>query len=329
MRKGQPVALDHEIARLARGGRIGERRAIAGLFAFLALVFLASARTLFDWFSTNALPMAVGMAAAAALYLPTVVVLWFLDRRAKKPWQVVAFVVLATWLFFAPLAGAANDWLGRFLPLFTFVGLVEEACKIAPLVIVMIFLPRAVCGARDGLVLGALGGLGFAIIEFGYYVAHVGFDEVGWKSLLDQVARGNFFGTHNHVIWSATLGAALGHAATLPRGWRRIALPVGAYVGVAMIHSLQDGGGNVMAVMFAGMLLEPLLLSFPDPEAVMNDHMTLIQLYFGTVNLLVINCILLPILWVVIRRSGATERTIIREELQGEALTATPDDSKI
>jgi RsiW-degrading membrane proteinase PrsW (M82 family) len=316
------VTLDRKIARLAWGGRTGDPSALFGLGAVLARVALASARTLFDWFSTNALPMVAGMAVAAVIYLPTVFVLWFLDRRARTPWPVVAFVMLATWLFFAPLAGAANDWLGRFLPLFAFVGLVEEACKIAPLLIILIiliFLPRAVSGARDGLILGALGGLGFAIIEFGYYVAHVGFDDVGWKSLPDQIARGNFLGTHNHVISSATLGAAFGRAANMPRGWRRIALPLGAYVVVAMVHDLQDGGGNVIAVMFAGMLLEPVLLAFPEPETVMNDNMTLIQLYFGTVNLLLINCFLLPILWLVVRRSGDTERKIIRERLQGEA----------
>jgi hypothetical protein len=65
------------------------------------------------------------MAVASVLYLPTVFVPWFLDRGDRTPRQVVAFIMLATWRFFAPPAGAANEWLGRFLPLFTFFGLVE------------------------------------------------------------------------------------------------------------------------------------------------------------------------------------------------------------
>jgi hypothetical protein len=312
------VTLDRKVARLAWGGRARDPRAVIVLGVGLALVFLLGAKTLFEWFSMNALPMVVGMGAATALYLPTIIVLWFLDRRSRTPMWVVVFTLIATWLFFAPLAGAANDWLGSFLPLFTFVGLVEEFCKIAPLLIVLLFLPRAVSGARDGLILGALGGLGFAIIEFGYYVAHVGFDDVGWTSLINQFARGNFLGTHNHVIWSATLGAALGRAATADGALQKFALPLAAYIGVAFLHSLQDGGGNVMATMFAGQLLEPVLMAFPDPEATMNNNMTLIQMYFGTVDLLLINCIPLSILWLVIRRTGDNERAIIRARLQDE-----------
>jgi RsiW-degrading membrane proteinase PrsW (M82 family) len=312
--------LGSKIARLAYGGRAGDRTSVILLCVGLAVVFALAARTLIEWFATNALPMVVGMGAATVLYLPTLVVLWFLDRRSRTPLPIVAFVLLATWLVFAPLAGAANDWLRSVLPLFTFVGLVEEFCKIAPLLIVLVFLPRAVSGARDGLILGALGGLGFAILEFGYYVAHVGFDDVGWTSLINQFGRGNFLGTHNHIIWSATLGAALGRAVTAEGTLKTFALPLVAYIVVAALHSLQDGGGNAMSALFAGQLLEPILMAFPDPEATMNSHMTLIQMYFGTVNLLLINCILLPILWVVIRRTGDNERAIIRDRLQDETL---------
>jgi RsiW-degrading membrane proteinase PrsW (M82 family) len=320
-------SLDCKTVRLAQDGRLEDLRAVALFGAMMAIVLVLSWHTLSDWFSTNALPMLVGMLAAVLLYLPTIGVLWFLDRRARTPLPVVLFILVSIWVFFAPSAGAINDWLSGYLPLITFVGLNEELCKIAPLLIVSIFLPRAISGVRDGLILGALGGLGFAIIEFGYYVAHVGFNDVGWKSLVDQFGRGNFLGIHNHIIWSATLGAALGYAVTTKSVIQKISVPFFAYIAVAALHSFEDGVGNVLTTTLAGMVLEPILFLAQNPEQTMNDNMTLIQLYFGTVNVLLINCLLLPVLWWALRQSGDAERQIIRDALRDEAPTViTPEE---
>ena len=196
------------------------------------------------------------------------------------------------------------------LPLFVFVGLNEEFCKALPVLLVALFVPRSVNGA--------LSGLGFAVVEFGYYVAYEGFEDVGWTALVNQFARGNFLGTHNHILWSATLGAAIGWAVVSNGGWKRIAVPLLAYIGVAATHSLQDAGGNAISAMLGGMMLEPLLLMAPDPEATMNAWMMPIQMYFGTVDVFLINVFVLSVLFVVLRRSGQTERRIIREQLGNE-----------
>jgi hypothetical protein len=60
-------------------------------------------------------------------------------------------------------------------------------------------------------------------------------------------------------------------------------------------------------------------MSFADPEVVMQDHMILIQVLFGTFNILMINAIILPVLFLVVFKSGETERRIIRDQLSGEA----------
>lgn len=300
------------------GSPLGNRSGQAALFAVLAVAFALSTFASRDWVTGHPFVLLVGLAVGLALYVPTLIALWFFDRREREPWQLVVLVVVSVLCIFAPLAAAGNDLFSNYLPLAVFVGLTEELAKVAPLLLLVAFLPRAVNGTRDGLIYGALGGFAFAAIEFGYYVAYRGFDEVGWTSLTNQVARTNLFGTNNHVLWAAALGAAIGWAASAGHGWKRIAVPLATYIGVALTHSIEDAGGNLVSAMLGGVLIEPLLMSFPDPEATMNANMMLIQILFGTVNVLMINVIILPILFVVLSRSGETERQVIREQLATE-----------
>ena len=259
------------------------------------------------------------MGVSLVLYLPTLFAIWFFDRREREPLSLVLLVALSVIVLFAPMAAQVNNALAGRIPVFLFVGFNEEFWKAVPVLLLALFLPRAVNGTRDGLIFGTISGLAFAVIEFGLYVSYESFDEVGWTALLNQVARANILGTHNHILWSAALGSAIGWAAASAAGWRRIAVPLLAYLGVAITHGLEDGIGNVGTTMLAGMVLEPLLMMARNPEATTNAWMIPIQVYFGTVNILVVNVIVLPVVYVVLRRSGDTERRIIREQLATES----------
>jgi RsiW-degrading membrane proteinase PrsW (M82 family) len=318
--------VDGKLKRLFRGSPLDGTAGRITLSAIVVACFIASTFASREWFLGHPFVMFAAVAVALALYAPTAIALWFLDRRDREPWPLIVLTVLSVIVVFGPLAAVVNDHLKTHFPLFTFVGLNEELMKVAPLLLLITFLPRAINGTRDGLIYGALGGFGFAIIEFAYYSAHPGSGEAGWTAILNQLARTNLLGTHNHVLWSAALGSAIGWAAVAPRGWKKIAVPLAAYVAVAFNHSLEDVGGNVASAMLGGALLEPILLSFPDPEATMQAHMTLIQILFGTVNVLMINIITLPVLLLVIWRSGETERRTIREQLGNEdVLVISPE----
>jgi protease PrsW len=309
------------------GSALDQRSGKIALATIVIICFAVSTSASRDWITGHPIVMLVGMAVGLAIYIPTLAALWFFDRRDREPPLLVILVIASVICVFAPLAAVGNDWMGQYLPLFVFVGFNEELAKVAPLVLLILFMPRAVNGTRDGLIYGALGGLGFAIVEFGYYVAYKGFDEHGWAAIGDQIGRSNLLGTHNHVLWSAALGSAIGWAARATPGWKRIIVPLMSYIGLALNHSLEDAGGNAASAMLGGVLLEPILLSFPNPEATMQAHMTLIQILFGTVNVLMINIFVLPILFVVLRRSGETERRIIREQLQVEDQSVISSDA--
>jgi RsiW-degrading membrane proteinase PrsW (M82 family) len=310
--------LDRKLGRLLCGSPLSHKGGKTAFLALLVLAFIPSTFASRDWVIGHPRVMLAGMVVGAFVYLPTLVALRYFDRRDRTPWLLALLVPVSVVVLFAPLAAACNDLLGQTLPLFVFVGLNEELAKVVPLLLLVAFVPRSVNGTRDGLIYGALGGLGFAIVEFGYYVAYRGFDEAGWSSIVNQIGRGNFLGTHNHILWSAVLGSAMGWAAVSKPGPARILVVLAAYLGMALTHSIEDAGGNVVSVMLGGFLLEPLLLSMPDPEATMQAHMTLIQLIFGTVNILSINIITLPVLLIILLRSGETERRVIREQLHDE-----------
>lgn len=218
-------------------------------------------------------------------------------------------------------------WIDDFLSVVLVVGFVEEFWKVVPLLFLVFFIPRAVNGWRDGLVYGALGGLGFAILEFAGNTTYEYFPEMGWSEFQDGISRFNILGTHNHIIWSAAIGAAIGWAITAPRDWKRYAVPLATYLGIAVLHIFEDTGGNIMTTMIGGAMLEPLIMSQPDPQQFMETYFIPSQVFFGTINLLVINVIPLIFLWRALTRSGDAERQVVRDQLKNEiGVIVTPDE---
>jgi protease PrsW len=125
------------------------------------------------------------------------------------------------------------------------VGLIEEAVKLAALWLLARRLPRY--SLRDGVVLGATVGLGFAAFESAGYAFNALFTTNG-LSLLDvvetEVLRG-ILTPIGHGVWTAILGGAMFAAAS--RHWRpraTVAL-LGWYVAVALLHALWDASSGI------------------------------------------------------------------------------------
>lgn len=122
------------------------------------------------------------------------------------------------------------------------VGLIEEGVKLAVLWLMARRLTRYT--VRDGLILGATVGFGFAAFESAGYAFHALFAAGSGLSLLSvvqtEVLRG-ILTPFGHGLWTAVLGAALfGVAARRGRitVWAKPVL--GAYAGVAVLHGLWD-----------------------------------------------------------------------------------------
>ena len=102
-------------------------------------------------------------------------------------------------------------------PAYVGVGLIEEAAKLAALWLVARRLPRYTM--RDGIVLGAAVGFGFAAFESAGYAFNALFT-AGGPSLLNlvetEVLRG-ILTPVGHGLWTAILGGTLFGVAAAPR----------------------------------------------------------------------------------------------------------------
>jgi RsiW-degrading membrane proteinase PrsW (M82 family) len=125
------------------------------------------------------------------------------------------------------------------------VGLIEEAVKLAALWLLAWRLPRR--SARDGMVLGATVGLGFAAFESAGYAFNALFTTNG-LSLLDvvetEVLRG-ILTPIGHGVWTAILGGAMFAAASRRWRLRGTAALIGWYVAVALLHAFWDASAGI------------------------------------------------------------------------------------
>jgi RsiW-degrading membrane proteinase PrsW (M82 family) len=127
------------------------------------------------------------------------------------------------------------------------VGLIEEAAKLAALWLVARRLPYYCM--RDGLVLGAAVGFGFAAFESAGYAFNALFTSRG-VSLLNlvetEVLRGALAPV-GHGLWTAMVGGAL-FAAARRRGRLRLSGPVLGWYGLtAALHALWDAARGIAA----------------------------------------------------------------------------------
>jgi RsiW-degrading membrane proteinase PrsW (M82 family) len=156
-------------------------------------------------------------------------------------------------------------------PAYVGVGLIEEAVKLAALWLVARRLPRYTM--RDGIVLGAAVGLGFAAFESAGYAFNALF-AAGGPSLLNlvetEVLR-SILAPVGHGLWTAILGGTLFRVAAR-RGRLRLGRGVlGSYVLVALLHGLWDGSRTIavwLTLLLTGTQVQWLLIQLGRAPAV-------------------------------------------------------------
>jgi RsiW-degrading membrane proteinase PrsW (M82 family) len=130
-------------------------------------------------------------------------------------------------------------------PAYVGVGLIEEAVKLAALWLVARRLGRYTM--RDGIVLGAAVGFGFAAFESAGYAFNALFT-AGGPSLLNlvetEVLRG-ILAPVGHGLWTAILGGTLFGVAARRGRLRLSRAVVGWYVLVALLHGLWDASRGI------------------------------------------------------------------------------------
>jgi RsiW-degrading membrane proteinase PrsW (M82 family) len=172
--------------------------------------------------------------------VPVSFVVWAFGRRHSG--ELTAELLFSTFVTGGMLGVLAASLVEAYLlnpspALFLGVGLIEEAAKLAALA----FLTRRLAHkyARDGLILGAAVGFGFAAFESAGYAFTALFTEQGlslMQLVQTELLRG-VLAPVGHGLWTAILGAVLFSASGREHfalTWRLLF----AYLGVSLLHAL-------------------------------------------------------------------------------------------
>jgi RsiW-degrading membrane proteinase PrsW (M82 family) len=197
-----------------------------------------------------------------AALLPTLGYAWLVisfDRYEREPWRnmlgafgwgaVVAtlFSILLSDLADRGLAATLGARVGGALALTIGSPIIEESLKGLALLGLLLLFRHEFDGVLDGLVYGALIGLGFAMTENVLYLGQAYI--AGGLGALGQlfIAR-EIFGGLGHALYSGTLGAAVGWArARYGRGMARFVVPLLGWILAIAQHSLWNFGASAIA----------------------------------------------------------------------------------
>jgi protease PrsW len=323
-------------SRLAnRGARIA---AIAILLAVVALgtLFLTSGSPDDPRFW----PVLIsGLLLASLASVPAVVLIRYLDRRDPEPWSIAALAYLwgatvATGFglvlrsmaveplfrifdesaaLFTPTQfgleitdrGVLFDWLETALA----APVIEESIKALALILLAILFPALISGVRDGVIYGALVGLGFAVMETALYIGSW-YADAGISSYMGQlVPRFVFFGVNGHLIYTALFGAAFGLAKEYTRrGWVAKTLTVfGGLLLAISAHAMSNAFGPVSLIVLVSLFgIDPGYLNFGE------------LWWLSALEVLLTYSWAYVILIYLTVRSGYSELEIIRIELGDE-----------
>jgi protease PrsW len=280
------------------------------------------------------------LALSSLLSIVPLAIVRFLDRRERESawltaaaflWGAVISTGLALPLNNAILRAVAA-WLRANPQIAQAVGgeaalvigapiagpLVEEIIKGLGLLILFLLLRNEFDNARDGLVYGALIGLGFNWVESALYVAQ-GYAEYGIAPYGQQLGgRFALFGLAGHAMYTGLFGAFLGLARQTSRRWLKVFLPLLGLLLAILAHAWNNSLGLLVVIVSGKPLPAP---APPEPigilEGLLRSSLVYSILFFPFLLLMSI------LVW----RSGRWERQVIKQELAAEVgRTVTPEE---
>ena len=219
------------------------------VFPIGLVLWTATVATAFVTLNLILLPTVVLL---GSFLIPVTGVVWYLDHDpspALLPRRIFAAFIIAG-VMGALAASLLEFWFvyGPGLLGMLKVGLIEELVK--GVAIVAFALGLRSYATRDGMVLGATVGFGFAALESSGYALASLFVVQGGHLILSlqsvvftELVRG-LLAPFGHGLWSAILGGVIFHAARNGRmrpAWSVLI----AFLGVSLLHAAYDSFGGI------------------------------------------------------------------------------------
>ena len=144
------------------------------------------------------------------------------------------------------------------------VGLIEEAAK--ALVVLAVAHQVVERGPRDGMILGAIVGAGFAAFETSGYalstlLKHM--DDHGLMSVANTELTRGILAPFGHILWTALVGGALFESAQRTGAFRLTSRLLWTFVGVVLLHGAWDASYGAAIVVTRGLVGEGWEFSWP------------------------------------------------------------------
>jgi RsiW-degrading membrane proteinase PrsW (M82 family) len=294
------------------GGVVRRRRAWLRVFLTGLVLWVLTVAVTLATGNPNLIPTLVLL---GSFLVPVTFVVWAFDRRHSG--EVTAELLFSTFVTGGILGVLAASLLETYLlhpspALFIGVGLIEEAAKLA----VLAFLSRRLQHkyARDGLVLGASVGFGFAAFESAGYAFTALFTEQGLsltQLVQTELLRG-LLAPVGHGLWTAILGGVLFSAS----GRRHFAFTgrlLITYLGVSVLHALWDSMHSIALLITLVLTGTPYQFGLlergyqPEPTRTQADLFTVLS--WG--GLVVVSLVGIAWLLVVRRRADQEARTVL------------------
>ena len=203
----------------------------------------------------------------AAVSFPLMILICFwLDRYEPEPagyrfaalgWGAVAAVVLS---FIAEQLLFGLPGTNEFVNTVVGAPVVEELAKGLFLVAVVVFRRSEMDGILDGIIYGALVGIGFAFVEdILYYLQSLQTGQLGVTFFLRGV-----IGPFAHPLFTAAIGIGIGIAVSTRRPAVRVFAPILGFLAAIVMHATWNGSafwdnGNGFLLAYGAIML-PLLV---------------------------------------------------------------------
>ena len=314
-------------------------RVCAVLLGVLLLAFLSHLAVIAGMRAESTKIFILALLLSSSLSAVPVAILAYLDRREREK----AFLLVAAFFWGGVIATAisvplntaffnfVDGWVLRNPMISELLGtdatsmlaapvsapIIEEIAKSIGVLLVFWLLRAEFDNMRDGIVYGAMIGVGFNWYEAALYVVQ-NFDEEGFAAFGSELGgRYALFGLGGHALYTALFGAFLGFSIQSRWTVLRFAAPFGGLV-IAMFAHLLNNAMPLLATLASGFSHEG-----PEGEA----SLGFIESFVAASQLqLAIYWPFILVMALAVWRSGVWERRVIREELGdevGRAVTAT------